>query len=297
MKSVVAVIVTYNRVELLAKVLEAVANQSYPIKQILVVDNNSADNTQNLVAEKSQQYPNIAYHNTGDNLGGAGGFARGFELAIECGFDYLWLMDDDMRPSTDCLQNLLAKEFDGIRQPVRFNLDGSCAELAPVDFELANPFRFKPTTVKVFDLYPFTEDEIDIAGAPFEGPLISKSVVDTIGIPDSRYFIFYDDMEYSIRARAKGYSVKCVGAAKAERLLNNNQSNDLNSWKGYFMLRNFFYIHRTYGENFLVRQKPFLYYSVLSLKSVLTLNFKLLKTATKAIMDSKHLTNSEKNRP
>ncbi|HGC3703990.1 TPA: glycosyltransferase, partial [Escherichia coli] len=37
-KEVIAVIVTYNRKALLLKVIDAVINQSYPLKKILIID-------------------------------------------------------------------------------------------------------------------------------------------------------------------------------------------------------------------------------------------------------------------
>lgn len=57
-------------------------NQSYPINEIVIVDNNSQDGTDLLVQEMQKEYANAAltYFNTGANLGGAGGFAFGFDV-------------------------------------------------------------------------------------------------------------------------------------------------------------------------------------------------------------------------
>ncbi|MWL11388.1 glycosyltransferase, partial [Escherichia coli] len=71
-KEVIAVIVTYNRKALLLKVIDAVINQSYPLKKILIIDNNSTDGTEMFISNRLSDV--VKYKNTGGNLGGAGGF-------------------------------------------------------------------------------------------------------------------------------------------------------------------------------------------------------------------------------
>ncbi|HFW7936218.1 TPA: glycosyltransferase, partial [Shigella dysenteriae] len=68
-KEVIAVIVTYNRKALLLKVIDAVINQSYPLKKILIIDNNSTDGTEMFISNRLSDV--VKYKNTGDNLGGA----------------------------------------------------------------------------------------------------------------------------------------------------------------------------------------------------------------------------------
>lgn len=90
------VIVTYNRKKLLKENIEALLNQTFKDHDILIVDNNSNDGTKEMVAEIQDK--RIKYYNTGKNLGGAGGFAFGLRKAIELGYLYAWIMDDDSIP-------------------------------------------------------------------------------------------------------------------------------------------------------------------------------------------------------
>lgn len=53
-------------------------------------------------------------------------------------------MDDDLLPSSDCLSHLVKFDNNGITQPMRFNLDGSCAEISPVKYDLSDPFIINP---------------------------------------------------------------------------------------------------------------------------------------------------------
>lgn len=301
MKKVIALVVTFKRKEFLSKVIKGLHNQSYPINEIIIVDNNSQDGTDLLVQEMQKECANTAltYFNTGENLGGAGGFSFGFDIIKNKEYDYVWLMDDDLLPSPDCLSHLVKFDNNGITQPMRFNLDGSCAEISPLKYDLSDPFIINPKRSTIQDLYekkPFHEP-IEIDGVPFEGPLISKELVDKIGKPDARFFIFNDDLDYSIRARNNGYKIFCHPNAKATRLLVNNQGNDLNSWKGYFMLRNHFYILRVHGNSIPVKMRPlFLAVGYFGL-SLLRGKISLALTTLKAYRDSFSLKNNDKFRP
>ena len=74
------VVVTYNRLELLKECLKQVENQTVPAKRIIVVNNASTDGTAEYLREckeKNKQYRTITCM---ENLGGAGGFAKGIQI-------------------------------------------------------------------------------------------------------------------------------------------------------------------------------------------------------------------------
>ncbi|EOU9539648.1 glycosyltransferase [Cronobacter dublinensis] len=291
MVKVYALIVTFKRKELLKKVVESVLSQTHAPSKVIVVDNNSNDGTEAVVAQlKSLSSIEIEYQNTGANLGGAGGFAFGFNHVLSDDFDYLWIMDDDLLPKQNCLEKLLSCASNNqIIQPARFNLDGTCAEYSPIKFDLASPFLLHPKIETVKDhieSLQCNDSEIQIEGIPFEGPLIPRNIINKVGLPDKRFFIFYDDLDYAIRARKAGFKIFCKKDAIAYRLLMNNQVNDLQSWKGYFMLRNFFKIHYMHGENIFVRAKPVLLATTYILKELLCFRPKNAKTCWYAFVDS-----------
>ena len=102
---VAAVVVTYNRLPLLQKCIESLRAQTAPC-DILVVNNASTDGTGPWLAAQKTAGVLLA-RDTGENLGGAGGFNYGMRWALEAGYDYLWLMDDDCLPQPDALEKLL----------------------------------------------------------------------------------------------------------------------------------------------------------------------------------------------
>lgn len=299
MNKVLAIVVTFKRKDLLMEVLNSLLSQTEVPSKILVIDNNSSDGTEEAVTELAQLNSEIAYHNTGANLGGAGGFHFGFNVAEEYDYSHLWLMDDDFKPESDCLEKMLALNHIGIVQPIRFNLDGSCAELSPTVYDLDSPFSLNPKKQSVFELYDENKlvDTTNLDGIPFEGPLISREVVKDIGFPEPKFFIFYDDLDYAIRTRRAGYEIICNPEVKATRLLMNNQGDDLLSWKGYFMLRNLFYVHKTHGNNIFVKTKPYLLFLGYASKCFISGNMKQIKIVYQALMDSSSLSNTDKHKP
>ena len=105
MKKTVDVIVTYNRLELLKENINSLLNQNYKNHDIMIINNASTDDTEKYVLGLKNK--RIIYYNTGNNLGGAGGFAYGIEKAIKLEYDYAWIMDDDSIPEKDALMNLI----------------------------------------------------------------------------------------------------------------------------------------------------------------------------------------------
>ena len=104
-----AVVVTFNRKELLINCLNAINEQTYKPHTVIIVDNASTDGTKDLV--KQNGYCNIMLNGINyqylllpNNQGGAGGFYNGIKTAYESeeNFDAVWVMDDDGIP--DCLQ-------------------------------------------------------------------------------------------------------------------------------------------------------------------------------------------------
>lgn len=109
MEKVIAVIVTYNRIKLLKECLNAVLSQTYKVHKIVLIDNASTDGTADLFI-KGGEYDKdvIDYRRMETNLGGAGGFYEGIKICRDMECDYVWIMDDDTIPYTDCLEELMS---------------------------------------------------------------------------------------------------------------------------------------------------------------------------------------------
>ena len=108
---VTAVVVTFNRKELLIECLEALARQTHPLDRVVLVDNASTDGTlQTVEASGIAERLPLDYLRITRNGGGAEGFHYAVRAGLDSGADWIWLMDDDCRPEPDALERLLASE-------------------------------------------------------------------------------------------------------------------------------------------------------------------------------------------
>ncbi|MFC5729572.1 MULTISPECIES: glycosyltransferase family 2 protein [Nocardioides] len=288
-ESVAVVVVTYNRADLLEKMLAGLAALDRAPDAVYVVDNASTDHTPDVLAAST--LPGLATIRTTENLGGAGGFHLGLKTAYQRGHDVMWLMDDDVIPAPDCLARLL--EADGsCLVAVREDRAGALVEKAAVRFDLRNPLAVAPKRASVESTYatraamPAT---VEVENVAFEGFLVRRDVIERIGLPDPSYFIFYDDVDFAIRARRAGYRIRAVRDAVLVRQLDFDQQHDLAGWKGYYMYRNLFAVHFRYGENPLVRLKPWLIVVAVILTSPLRGGRAEVRNVTRGLRDARRM--------
>lgn len=241
-KSVAAVVVTYNRKDLLMECLQALLNLDYDNLKILVVDNASTDGTRESVAKliEDGRADNLIYINTGENLGGAGGFNVGVKEAMMLGCDYIWLMDDDCIVHNDSLDALLAfadsknNKFGFLSSVVRWT-DGEISSMnvqrksisrSVVDFELPNQ---------------------KIKFASFVSLFLNREAVERCGLPIKEFFIWGDDWEYTSRI-SKQFDNYLVTDSVVTHKSANNVSSDIVS-DSVDRTERYFYAYR--NEKFL----------------------------------------------
>lgn len=256
-ETVAVVIVTFNRADLLRRCLDGLAASTRRPDTVIVIDNASTDHTRDVLATYDG-LPLQAVHSA-TNDGGAGGFHRGVALAHEQGFDRVWLMDDDVVPDQDCLAVLMAHDGPCLIA-VREDLTGALCEKAATRFDLRNPLSVRPKRESIDQAYATRAAmpaELPVENVAFEGFLVKREVLDAVGLPDPSYFIFYDDVDFAVRARRAGFPVLALRDAVLVRQLAFDQQHDTRSWKGYFMYRNLFLVHFRYAENRWVALKPF----------------------------------------
>ena len=195
---VCAVVVTYNRRAWLIECLQTLLAQSRALDGIVVVNNASTDDTQAAVDGLVAQHPSMGWHITHSpqNTGGAGGFAQGMKIAHEAGYDWIWVMDDDVLVRESALADLLTfSERADVLHGRRSNPNGS-------------PFYWQSTFIPWIGFSrPYPDSVFQNGGdiwytnvACFEGALIHRRVFDRIGYADPRYFLAWDDTEFGYRA-------------------------------------------------------------------------------------------------
>jgi GT2 family glycosyltransferase len=277
--SVAVVVVTYNRKELLSRCLDALLAQTHPLHAIFVIDNASTDGTGELI---SRCYcGRVAYERLPHNTGGAGGFHAGMRRAVAAGVEWVWVMDDDVRPEPRALEVLIRAASDDfvVPVPVRVSdLDGALEEAACVEYDMRSawraPGRHMTSVKSVFagagDLPPMLE----LANCSFEGPLIPARSIHRIGLPLSGFFIYGDDTEFALRLRKSGMRLILVREARVRRMLTGAGAAANGAWKTRYIIRNSFWINRLHGRNLTTRHLRNYFWAVALLAvNVLRLRF------------------------
>ena len=194
-KGTAAVVVTYNRKELLKENIQCLLAQEPAPPAILIIDNHSTDGTKEYIQEYIQN-SSITYYDTGSNLGGAGGFSYGVKCAAEKGYDYIWLMDDDYMPQQTALAEL---------QKADRQLNGQYGFLSSkvlwTDGNLCYMNRQRKTLTKSID--QLTEPLQPVVMASFVSLFIPLRIVKELGLPIKEFFIWTDDWEYTRRISRK----------------------------------------------------------------------------------------------
>jgi rhamnopyranosyl-N-acetylglucosaminyl-diphospho-decaprenol beta-1,3/1,4-galactofuranosyltransferase len=256
-ETVAVVVVTYNRADLLGRMLDGLAAQTHEPDAVIVVDNASTDHTRAVLdAHRGLDLQRLHLE---VNTGGSGGFRAGVEAAYDQGHDRIWLMDDDVVPAPDCLAVLMAQD-EACLMAVREDTRGHLVEKAATDFDLSRPWSMRPKRASVETTYgerSAMPERVEIDAVAFEGFLVRREVVAAVGLPDDSFFIFYDDVDFAFRARRAGFRIWAVRDAVLVRQLDFDQRYALETWKGYYMYRNLFAVHFRYGTNPVVRAKPY----------------------------------------
>lgn len=216
MRRIAAVVVTYNRKELLAQCVACLQGQEGAACEIWVIDNASTDGTGEMI--RGMNAPGLVYKNTGANLGGAGGFYWGINEAVRDGCDELWLMDDDTLPQPGALAAFL--RADAALQG-RYGWLSSRALTPeggdqPMNRQRKTPYR---------DIDGFDGERIPAVMASFVSLFLRADTVRRYGLPIKEFFIWSDDWEYTrrISRREPCYTVpgsRVVHAMKNSTVVN-----------------------------------------------------------------------------
>jgi rhamnopyranosyl-N-acetylglucosaminyl-diphospho-decaprenol beta-1,3/1,4-galactofuranosyltransferase len=239
---IAVILVTFNRKHLLLESLRGVLRQSHPIERVFLIDNASTDGTEeSLRAAGYLDQERIVYVRMPENTGGAGGFHEGLRLASATGFDWYWLLDDDVEPEKDSLDNLLSyRHLSECIHPLVVYQDGTEHEWEHI---------VDPITTYQAGLHNLSfrngKDWCSMRVACFEGMLVSASVLEKVGLPEKDFFVYGDDGLFGFKAAL--YTT--VIYVKSARLIKKiKPGHAASAFKIYYDLRNRFMLRRKFGE-------------------------------------------------
>jgi len=218
---IAAVVVTYNRLELLKECVESIRNQTRKLDEIIVINNSSSDGTLGWLNEQTDLTVI-----TQENSGSAGGQYTGIKTAYEKGYDWIWSLDCDVIVDKYALEELINTDefsFDMIgflTSTIYYKDNGLAYSNIP---ELGNPYNLL-TSIS-------NHKPIPIISASFGSLLFPRKVITEVGYPTKDFFIWGDDAEFTLRIISSNFKGFIVIKSKAYHF------NDVNNPTPYLNIK------------------------------------------------------------
>lgn len=265
-----AVVVTYNKLDLLKECINRLKSQTFSLTHVIVVDNASSDGTQDYLSQLAIINPRIMPVYLQSNIGGAGGFNAGLKKYLETDDDFVVILDDDSLLDRDCIKNFML-----------------AANRLPVFGFLCSNVRWKDNTACMMNVPRVSEGQwsdyieegiVKVDTCSFVSVLIPKEVVRKVGLPITDFFIWGDDVEYTGRINRcfKERKNYLIASSKVTHAMNKNINVDIVSDSEKRLPR---YYYRYRNLNFVNRQQGLKASTKYILRSILTI-FKILKSNT-----------------
>jgi rhamnopyranosyl-N-acetylglucosaminyl-diphospho-decaprenol beta-1,3/1,4-galactofuranosyltransferase len=238
---VAAVVVTYNRRDLLLEALAAIQAQTRAPAGVIVVDNASTDGTADAVRAK---FPAVHLAELASNYGGAGGFAYGMSLALAGGADLIWLMDDDTVPEPGALAALMAARERHPAPPpalVASRVVWTDGRAHPM-----NTPRTKPFASKAERLAAAAAGCTPIRSASFVSVLVDAAEARRRGLPQADYFLWNDDFEFTTRLLRGNAGLLCPASVVVHKTATFGSTNvDPGPQRFFYEVRNKIWMLKT----------------------------------------------------
>jgi GT2 family glycosyltransferase len=202
----------------------------------LIVDNNSTDGSPEYI---KTQFPNVCLLQTGENLGGAGGFNAGVSIALQCPeCEYIWLLDNDIIAQPNALPPLvqaLANDPTLAGAGSQICLYNDPEHIQEVGSSYGNWSGSLSRNHANKKRLPITSDVIPCDYLAACSLLTRASILRDFGL-FKNFFIFYDDVEWGLRMNANKFGLIAVPAS----IITHNFSGQkpIIAWREYYRKRN-----------------------------------------------------------
>ena len=203
MPSVIAIVLNWNKPRETLACINALSQQYYSNFNIIVVDNGSADEQLSLPCQSPVR---LTLLRSAVNLGFAGGVNIGINRALSEGADYVWLVNNDAMPNVDVLSRLImAMKSDtrvGLASPMILNADAEDEVEFCGGLWTDNVFQTTNDLSTYRQWYETVPDQIWLVGTAL---LLSRSIIETIGLFNEKLFAYWEDNDYSVRCIRAGF--------------------------------------------------------------------------------------------
>ena len=206
---VYVVVLNWNNAADTLECLDSLQNSDYENYVPIVVDNGSTDDS---VETIRVAFPEIQLIELDSNLGYAAGNNSGIKFSLDAGADYILVLNNDTLVDQVMLSELVSfaqtNEKIGMIGPKMY-----CAQPEDTIFALGSFVDWsKGTTTNRGMFLPASEIDFRIKAEPVDfiagcGVMVSRSLLEQVGLLDPIYYLNYEDVDWGIRAQREGFEV------------------------------------------------------------------------------------------
>jgi len=240
--SVTIVILNWNGAEDTLACLESLKNGGYLDLPVIVVDNGSTDGSSNLIGER---FPTVEIIRLKSNLGFTGGCNVGLARALKGSCRWICLLNNDTAVTTGFLETLLAEAARfpnaGILSP-RVNYAGEPEKTWSQGItvnrwsgRILTPSCGKPSS-------RLTSESAEFPAVSGAAMLLSRDLLEIVGLFDDKYFLCFEDVDICLRAREKGFKVLAVPNALVYHRISASMGGEGSDAIIYYSARNQIYL-------------------------------------------------------
>jgi glycosyltransferase involved in cell wall biosynthesis len=250
-RCLVGVLVTFRRPSELSGILDRLEHQDRRLDHLIVIDNSPSPETENIVGGRRGAARSVEYLPMAENVGFAGGVARGMKRALELttSRDWVVVLDDDDPPT---FRSVL-----GELERFAIEMEERDPRTAAVGLTGAR-FDWRRGRIR-----RVPDAELEGAAVPVDYvsggniPFYSVSVIREVGPFLEPLFFGLSEIEYGLRLRRAGYSIYGhgelwfrgrAGAGRLNTVIRPSLLLPELGWRRYYSLRNTIYVLRTYGH-------------------------------------------------
>ena len=215
--SILAIVLNWRQPAVTVTCVQALQAMQFSSLDILVIDNGSNDNSWQVFQTELQDIQLLSLDN---NVGFSRGVNTGLRFALDNNYDYALLVNNDAFAAPNMLTCLIAE------------LDPTIAILSPKIYYASEPDRIWFANGRQ---HPYTLDLIDTGRNVLDSQrwlqsrdtdyllgtclLVNLSIVQQVGLMDERYFMYFEDLDWSLRMRQAGYRLRLVADASLYHLV------------------------------------------------------------------------------
>lgn len=277
------VMVNYNGEKFQNDCVESVYASTYKKFDIIVIDNNSSDNSVSLLRQK---FPDVIILDFKENHGVAKGNNIGIKYCIDRNYEYVLLLNNDTVLDSQMLELMISKaDKKTISVPKIYYYEPDNELWFAGGYINWNRATAPHIGKNEVDQGQY-DSEKNIEYSPTCCFLIHRDIFEVVGLMDEKYFMYYDDVDFCARVIKNNFSIKYVPKAQLWHKVSSSSGGEDSLTSIYYCTRNrLYFIDKFYDKKIKIVLFFYLSRVVRSLKWLLTGDIKRFKTMTKGISD------------